>query len=286
MSEWLQSSKQRWYFESPLLFVSAIECWTRRVDSCFCVVWLHVVFVWSPFGPSIPLCLRSKHIQSPSKYVSCLMFSSANLVNCTSLNIYQLELLSILGYNSGVLYELLPNRVFNIGSGIGSITRENRTHWYSCLVSTGFEMLPVYLSISSNFRKWQKNIAACRWRQATLGSRGYFFLIDISRRSRVDEAQSNEGKKITSGHRSTQPHFHARNQFRNWTGSPIGYSHVKLFDVANQGHCYIVNSLRTWEYPIGEPVQFLNWFLAWKWGCVLLWPEVIFFSSPRRFAPR
>ena len=57
---------------------------------------------------------------------------------------------------------------------------------------------------------------------------------------------------------------------------------VKLFDVANQGHCYIVNSLRTWEYPIGDPVQFLNWFLAWKWGCVLLWPEVIFFSSALR----
>ena len=54
---------------------------------------------------------------------------------------------------------------------------------------------------------------------------------------------------------------------------------LKLFDVANQGHCYIDNSLQTWEYPIGDPVQFLNWFLAWKWGCVLLWPEVIFFSS-------
>ena len=54
---------------------------------------------------------------------------------------------------------------------------------------------------------------------------------------------------------------------------------VKLFDVANQGHCYIDNSLRTWEHPIGDPVQFLDWFLAWKWGCVLLWPEVIFFSS-------
>ena len=92
-------------------------------------------------------------------------------------------------------------------------------------------------------------------------------------------------KKITSGHRSTQPHFHVRNQFRIWTGSPIGYSHVKLFDVANQGHYYIVNSLRTWEYPIDDPVQIpceksvqiLNWFLTWKWGCVLLWPEVIFF---------
>ena len=84
-------------------------------------------------------------------------------------------------------------------------------------------------------------------------------------------------KKTTSGHRSTQPHFHARNQFRNWTGSPIGYSHVQLFDAANQGHCYIVNSLRIWEYPIGDPVQFQNWFLAWKWGWVLLWPEVIFF---------
>ena len=49
----------------------------------------------------------------------------------------------------------------------------------------------------------------------TLGSRGYFFLIDISRRSRVNEAQSAEEKKITSGHRGMQPHFHARNQFRN-----------------------------------------------------------------------
>ena len=65
-------------------------------------------------------------------------------------------------------------------------------------------------------------------------------------------------KKITSGHRSTQPHFHVRNQFRIWTGSPIGYSHVKLFDVANQGQYYIVNSLRTWEYPVGDPVQILN----------------------------
>ena len=56
------------------------------------------------------------------------------------------------------------------------------------------------------------------WRsgcQSTLGSRGYFFLIDISRRSCVNEAQSAEEKKITSGHRSTQPHFHARSQFRN-----------------------------------------------------------------------
>jgi len=61
-------------------------------------------------------------------------------------------------------------------------------------------------------------------------------------------------KKITSGHRSTQPHFHVRNQFRIL----IGYSNVKLFDVANQGHYYIVNSPRTWEYPIGDPVQILN----------------------------
>ena len=66
----------------------------------------------------------------------------------------------------------------------------------------------------------------------------------------------------------------------NHLGSTLG---SRVY-VANQGHCYIVNSLRTWEYPIGDPVQFLNWFLAWKWGCVLLWPEVIF--SPRRFGPR
>jgi len=92
-------------------------------------------------------------------------------------------------------------------------------------------------------------------------------------------------KKITSGHRSTQPHFQVRNQFLIWTGSPIRYSHVKLFDVANKGHYYIVNSLRTWRYPIGDPVQIKNWFLTWKWVCVLLWPEVIFFlvnpASPR-----
>ena len=81
-------------------------------------------------------------------------------------------------------------------------------------------------------------------------------------------------EKITSGHRSTQPHFHERNQFR----ALIGYSHVKLFDVANQGHYYIVNSLRIWAYPIGDPVQILNWFLTRKWGCVLLWPEIIFFE--------
>ena len=32
---------------------------------------------------------------------------------------------------------------------------------------SGFEIIPVYLSISGNFRKWQvKNIDACRWRQA------------------------------------------------------------------------------------------------------------------------
>ena len=33
---------------------------------------------------------------------------------------------------------------------------------------------------------------------------------------------------------------------------------VKLFDVANQGHYYIVDSLRTWEYPIGDPVRKKN----------------------------
>ena len=104
-------------------------------------------------------------------------------------------------------------------------------------------------------------------------SRGYFFLIDTdgSWRSQVNEEKNNLWSQ------SMQPHFHVRNQFRIWTGSPIGYSHVKLFDVANQGHYYIVNSLRTWEYPIGDPVQILNWFLTWKWGCLLLWPEVIFF---------
>jgi len=40
---------------------------------------------------------------------------------------------------------------------------------------------------------------------------------------------------------------------------PVFQSHsVKLFDVANQGHDYILNSLQTWEYPIGDPVQILN----------------------------
>ena len=58
----------------------------------------------------------------------------------------------------------------------------------------------------------------------TLGSRGYYFLID------------------TDGWR------------RSCEVDPV----VKLFDVANQGHYYIVNSLRTWEYPIGDPVQILN----------------------------
>ena len=30
---------------------------------------------------------------------------------------------------------------------------------------------------------------------------------------------------------------------------------VKFFDNGNQVHCYIVHSLRTWEQPIGDPVQ-------------------------------
>ena len=35
-------------------------------------------------------------------------------------------------------------------------------------VCPGVEMLPVYLSISGNFRKWQvKNIAVCHRQQAT-----------------------------------------------------------------------------------------------------------------------
>ena len=123
---------------------------------------------------------------------------------------------------------------------------------------------------------WSTWLMACIMGECTLGSRGYFFLIDTVR----DEAGLTR-KKITSGHRSRQPHFHVRNQFRIL----IGYFHVKLFDVVNQGHYYIVNSLRTWEYPIGDPVQILNWFVTWKWGCLLLWPEVIFFlvnpASPR-----
>ena len=50
---------------------------------------------------------------------------------------------------------------------------------------------------------------------------------------------------------------------------------VKLFDVANQDHCYIVNSLRTWEYPIGDPVQFLN--------CISHGNEVACFCDQRLF---
>ena len=65
------------------------------------------------------------------------------------------------------------------------------------------------------FQSTLKTQICARPSSTTLGFRGYFFLIDISRRSRVNEAQSAEEKKITSGHRSTQPHFHARSQFRN-----------------------------------------------------------------------
>ena len=91
---------------------------------------------------------------------------------------------------------------------------------------THFKLYVVLQKITDNFTKLSKASAKLLLYSAdnrlllcdqrlTLGSRGYFFLIDISRRSRVNEAQSAEEKKITSGHRSTQPHFHARNQFRN-----------------------------------------------------------------------
>ena len=33
---------------------------------------------------------------------------------------------------------------------------------------------------------------------------------------------------------------------------------LNFFDEANQVRYYIVNSLRTWEYPIGDPAQILN----------------------------
>ena len=108
----------------------------------------------------------------------------------------------------------------------------------------------------------------------TLVSRGYFFLIDTDgwRRSRVNEEKNN----LWLQEYATSFPCEKSVQNLNWVTDWI-LSHVKLFDVANQGHHYIVNSLRTWEYPIGDPVQILNWFLTWKWGCVLLWPEVIFF---------
>ena len=47
---------------------------------------------------------------------------------------------------------------------------------------------------------------------STLGSRGYFFLIDTIQTVRGEAGLTR--KKITSGHRSTQPHFHVRSQFR------------------------------------------------------------------------
>ena len=103
----------------------------------------------------------------------------------------------------------------------------------------------------------------------TLGSRGYFFLIDISRRSRVNEAQ----KKKTSGHRSTQPHFHARSGSNI---SPIPRSEVvRCSQSGPLLHCQFPADMgvsNRWPSSISE----LD--LAWKRGCVLLWPEVIFFS--------
>ena len=109
------------------------------------------------------------------------------------------------------------------------------------------------LKTKENFKLLALKVVAVAY-ESTLGSRGYFFLIDISRQSRVNEAQSAEEKKLplVTG---------ARNLISMRDPDQISHqSHtVKLFDVANQGHCHIVNSLRTWEYPIGDPVQFLNW---------------------------
>ena len=74
--------------------------------------------------------------------------------------------------------------------------------------------------------------------KTTLGSRGYFFLIDISRRSRVNEVQSAEEKKITSGHRSTQPHFHARSGSNI---SPIPRSEVVRCRCATLADCRLAD---------------------------------------------
>ena len=112
---------------------------------------------------------------------------------------------------------------------------------------------------------------------STLGSRGYFFLIDISRRSCV-----NEKNNLWSQEHAISFSMRASVQKLNWVTDWI--LPCPLFDVANQGHCYIVNSLRTWEYPIGDPVQFLNWCSHGNEIACSCDQRLSF--SPRRFAPR
>ena len=105
----------------------------------------------------------------------------------------------------------------------------------------------------------------------TLGSRGNLFLIDISRRSRVNEAQSAEEKKITSGHRSTQPHFHARSEsniapiprsevVRSTTFWPLWWRvslSIKLYTTVS--HIRFVSrpsTLKYWELPARNSWRF------------------------------
>ena len=94
--------------------------------------------------------------------------------------------------------------------------------------------------------------------RATLGSRGYFFLIDISRRSRVNETQSAEEKKnnLWSQEHATSFPCEKSVQKLNWVTDwilpcPQGINNITMALIG-----YIKQ--RTWEYPIGDPVQFLN----------------------------
>ena len=120
----------------------------------------------------------------------------------------------------------------------------------------------------------------------TLGSRGYFFLIDISRRSRVNEAQSAEEKNITSGHRSTQPHFHrdpsSEIELGHRSDTPMSTGNKQY----NNGPDWLhrTTSLHGIEKPVSPLVRYL---IGISHGneVACSWDQRLFFS-PRRFAPR
>ena len=61
---------------------------------------------------------------------------------------------------------------------------------------------------------------------------------------------------------------------------------MKFFSEANLA----VATLIPCRHGSDDPVQILNWFLTWKWGCMLVWPEVLLGDfwkrEPGLFHPR
>ena len=98
----------------------------------------------------------------------------------------------------------------------------------------------------------------------------------VSVRIQYHGHHANNTAKLSPARQSITRNYNSGMNCLLWTSQPVFYlmRWSSSMPAANQVHCLSVNSLRTWEKPISDPVQILNWFLPWKLGCLFVWPEV------------